>query len=96
MNVSWSLNLLADRRINERDLVRVLSDEDISTFPKRQAWGWPSSSTGLGVDVDLPRGKSLRICGADFSAHLAEGAARGVAAGLRKFGYRIRVGTLEY
>ena len=93
--MSWSLTLTTDRPIEERDLYRILSDEDISKFPMRQSWGWPSSSTGLGVDVDLPKGKSLRLNGAYWSAHLAKEAAEKVATGLRNLGYKIRVGRLD-
>ena len=93
--MSWSLTLRADRPIDERDLVRVLSDKDVSKFPQRQDWGWPSSATGLGVDVDLPEGKSLTLCGAYWSAHLSKEAAEKVASGLRRLGYRIRVGRLS-
>ena len=93
--MSWSLTLTASRPIEESDLRFVLSDEDISRFPKRQAWGWPGSITGLGVDVDLPEGKYLTLRGADYSAHLAKAAAERVAAGLRKLRYNVWVGELE-
>ncbi len=93
--MSWSLTLTADRPIDEPDLRRILSKDDISKFPERQAWGWPSFSTGLGVDVDLPEDRSLTLCGADYSAHLAEAAAKKVASGLRKLGYVVRIGRLS-
>lgn len=93
--MSWSLTLTADRPIDEADLRRVLSKDDISKFPQRQAWGWSSFTTGLGVDVDLPEGKSLRLCGAYYSAHLAESAAEKVASGLRGLGYVVRLGAIQ-
>jgi hypothetical protein len=58
---------------------------------RSSAWGW-GTVPGLGVDVDLPEGKSLTLRGANYSAHLAEGAAKNVAAGLRGLGYKIQVG----
>lgn len=93
--MSWSLTLHFDRPLEEPDLRRILSDKDISKFPQRQSWGWSSLETGLGVDVDLPEGRTLRLCGADFSAHLAEGAAEKVASGLRRLGYEVRTGRLS-
>lgn len=94
--MSWSLTITADRPIEEGDLRRALSRRDISRFPLRQKWGWPSGSTDLGVDVDLPDGETLTICGADFSAHLAGEAAKKIASGLRKLGYAVHVGSISW
>jgi len=77
-------------------LRQVLSDRDISKFPERQAWGWPGSTTGLGVDVNLPKGRKLSISGADWSLHRAETAADKVASGLGRLGYAIRKGELSW
>ena len=96
--MSWSLILTCDRSLEERDVVRVLSDlsgKDVSKFPQRQGWGWSSFYNGLGVDVDLPVGPALRLCGADYSAHLAEDVAEKVASGLRSLGYEVRKGGLS-
>ena len=93
--MSWSLTLHCDRPIEERDIVRVLFNRDVSKFPERQLWGWSSLSTGLGVDVALPEGSALRLRGAGYSAHLAEDAAKTVAAGLRRLGYKVRTGRLS-
>lgn len=71
------------------------SEKDISKFPQRQAWGWSSFETGLGVDVLLPKGKKLDLHGADYSTHLAEVAAERVATGLCKLGYAVRIGELS-
>jgi hypothetical protein len=89
--MSWSLTLKADRHIKERDVVRALPSigEDLSKFPGRQSWGWSSLSTGLGVDVSLPKGQTLTLSGAYYSAHLAEKAAEKVALSLRSLGYDI-------
>lgn len=94
-NMSWILTLTADHPIKESDLRQVLSKKDISKFPLRQAWGWSDFVTGLGVDIHLPKGKKLDLHGADYSAHLAKGAAEKVADGLRKLGYGVRIGRLS-
>lgn len=98
--MSWSLTVRADRPIDERDVVRVLSilskrKVDLHTFPYRQEWGWPSSFTGLGVDVDLPVHRTLCLCGADFSAHLAQKSAVKVARGLMRLGYTVHIVKLS-
>ena len=89
--MSWSITLCADRPIEESHVLRVLSvpGKDLSKFPLRQDWGWPTSTTGFGVDVFLPEGRKLMLCGGEFNAHLADEAAENMANGLRRLGYTI-------
>ena len=96
--MGWSIVLKADRVIAENDVIRALPNDgswDLSKFPCRQDWGWPSSFTTLGVDVHLPKGRTLTVSGAWHSASSAEQAAKRVASGLQELGYNIKVGVLE-
>jgi hypothetical protein len=96
--MGWSIVLRADRSINEADvtgILTLLSGKDMSLFPNRQAWGWPSTATGLPTDVQLPTGRILCVIGAWFSSQFAEDTANTLAARLRERGYIIQVGALH-
>ena len=86
--MSWSINLKTDRKIPRRSVETALTK---MTVPfSTQEWGWSST-----VDVNLPRGRTLQISGADFSEADAYDFASRLASILRRLHFRIAVGKLE-
>jgi hypothetical protein len=70
--MSWTIEMTADRNIEEADVVSILSSVtgmDMSKFPMKQSWGWPSCSfNDMPIDVYNPVNDKLIIHGAWYSA----------------------------
>lgn len=82
--MGWSLRLKADKDIKVEDVETVLENAI------RVTWGWKT----MGVDINLPEGRELRLSGAWYSVDCAKPAARVVKNGLKKLGYEIWAGKV--
>lgn len=85
--MSWSIDLKANRKISPRSVSTALRHMGaITDSTPTQDWGWSCE-----VDVDLPKGRTLTISGAGFSASQADPFATQLASELRKLHYKVKV-----
>jgi hypothetical protein len=92
--MSWSIDLKANRKIPVRSVRTALLkigaiDENIQ--PQEWGWlGWPG-----GVDVLLPRGRTLTLSGGFNQSDVGAEFAIALASALRRLHFKISVGPIN-
>jgi len=97
--MGWTITLKSDREISIDDVSKVVD----ALPPKligyasavgckiRQSWGWSA-----GVDIYNPQNKTLKLHGSySMSGDIAEESAKFISVGLKKLGYKIRIGEIS-
>lgn len=78
--MGWSINVKADKDMTSEMVEKVLMDiGELEEPPRDNGWGW-----SMAVDVSKPRGNSIRISGAGFSAGSSHSFAKSFAESMKK------------